>query len=164
MGFGRNLTSLLIALAFGASAFADATSDARKAIQANYNADSAAAKRKDVNGLFAHTANDYVSTDTRGKKLTLADAKKGVPALFKAVKELDSVSKIKSIQLKGNTASVTVNESVTMKIVHPQSGFLTTLQVEETNADVWVKTAKGWMKKSSKTLKEKHMQDGQPIG
>src|ERR1043166_3806536 len=106
----RSLTLSVIGLmALAVPAFADATSDARKAIQGLYDADNAAAMRKDVNGIFAHTADDCVEIDKKGKKHTLAETKAQLPMIFQMAKEIKVASKISAIKLSGNTASVTVN-------------------------------------------------------
>src|SRR5690242_12724613 len=116
MRFVRNLTLLAAALTLSIGGYADAASDARKAIQANYDSDNAAAKRRDAAGFLSHTSADFVSIAKNGKKQTLAETKRDLPGFFKATKELNAVSQIRSIQVKGSIANVTVFEAVTIKL------------------------------------------------
>jgi hypothetical protein len=164
MRLAKNLTLLAAgALTLSACALGDAASDARKAIQGLYNTDNAAAMRKDVNAIFAHTTPDYVATDKQGKKHTVAEAKTQLPMVFSMSKSIKAVSKIKTFKLSGSTASCTVDESVTIQLQNPQNNQTATMSIEETNADTWTKTAKGWMKKTSKSLKEKRLMNGKPM-
>lgn len=161
----KNLTLLAAgALAISCCALGDATSDARKTIQGLYDTDNAAAMRKDVSAIFAHTAPDFVATDKQGKKHTVDEAKTQLPMVFSMSKSIKATSKIKSFKLSGSTATARVDESVTIKLENPQNKQTATMSIEETNSDTWTKTAKGWMKKASKSLTEKRLMNGKPIG
>src|ERR1051325_8263909 len=127
----RRLTLSVIGLiALATPAFADATSDARKTIQGLYDADNAAAMRKDVNGIFAHTADDCVEIDKKGKKHTLAEMKAQLPMIIQMAKEIKIASKISALKLTGNTANITVTENATIKVQNPQNNQLVTAQAE----------------------------------
>lgn len=163
MRLSRNVTLACISLlALASAALADTTSDARKAIQGLYDTDNAAAKRKDVNALFAHTSSDFVAIDKSGKKHTLAETKQMIPMLFSMMQDLKAESRVNTIKLSGSSATVTVDESMSAKMVNPQNQKSASVSMTQTSKDVWVKSAKGWMKKQSTSIKENTLVNGKP--
>jgi ketosteroid isomerase-like protein len=142
---------------------ADATSDARKAIQAAYDRSDAAAVRKDLAGVLASHAPDYTWTDKHGKKHALAELKAQMTQVFQLAKEIRGKTIVKSLSLKGNSATVIAEETGSMNLVNPQKRDQEIkVEVEAKSEDVWTKTPKGWKVKSSKEISSKQLVNGKP--
>jgi hypothetical protein len=151
-------------LAGAQTARADATSDARKAIQAAYDKSNAAAAKKDLAGVLASHASDFTYTDKSGKKQDLSAMKTQMGQVFQASKEISGKSVIQSISLKGGSATVTVDETGSMVLVNPQNPDQTVkLEVEAKSEDLWAKTGKGWRIKSSREISSKQLINGKPF-
>lgn len=165
MRMRRNLTAFVLAsacLALVHGAMADATADAKKAIQAAYNAGNAATGKKDMNKMFANDSPDFVAV-RNGQTITLAQAKAAVKQFFPAVKSIKDVSVVQKIKLKGNEATVTVKEHGDMVMANPQTKKTMKISVDSVSEDVWTKSGGAWLRKRSKSISEHVTSDGKPV-
>ena len=143
---------------------ADAASDAKAAIQAVYNKETAAVNKKDVKGSLAIYAPDYVEIGLSGKKRSLAETKKQMQSLFEGQEKIKLKQTITKVTLAGNQATVLVKQHLEMTIVEPQTQTKLISTSDARVEDIWVKSGKsGWLKKQSKTLSEKATVDGKPV-
>lgn len=143
---------------------ADATSDAKKAIQGIYDKVDAAAGKKDVKGVTSHLTSDYQSLSAKGVKLgDAAQLKTQVEMVFKQVQSIKAKSQIQKFALKGSTATVTVKQNGTIVVMNPQTRKPSVVAVESVSEDIWVKSSGSWKEKSSKNTSSKQSMDGKPI-
>lgn len=154
----------LIALLCTGIAWAGATADATKAIQAAYDASNAAAARKDVAGTLAVRAPDYVGIDSKGRRLTLPQERQVLTQLLGAVEFLHASSKVVRLSLNGSTATVRVQERLEMRLPNPGTGKISQVVQENTSEDTWIQTDRGWRERESKNLTESTTVDGKPAG
>jgi ketosteroid isomerase-like protein len=142
---------LLIALVALAplTAFADKTSDAKKAIQALYDKEVAAVKKKSVEGIFASNSPDFVYYSKGGQKV---DAKALRAAMTQAMTMASSISakmKIVKFTLNGDQAVVTTEGHLEMTITPPpntpQAGKPVKIVSDDQSGDTWKKVKGKWM-------------------
>lgn len=157
-----SILALLLTLAAGGTR-GDATSDARKQIQERYDKENTAAAKHDANAVLAYYSPDYVSIEKNGRKTTFSDLKQQVPKMLAIMRNIKSSSKVMKLTLKGNTAMVTVTEHADAMVKLPQAARESRLVIDATSLDTWTKTAKGWMKKLSKSLSSKQTLDGKEV-
>lgn len=150
-------------LAGARPASADATSDAQRAIQATYDKMNAALAAKNVNAALAYQARDFVATDLNGQKKTTAQLRADMLQVMPAVQSLRSVSRIQQFSLQGNTATVTVGETVRMTLVNPQNRQKANMMSNGVSRDTWVKQNGGWRLKRSQSLSSKSTVNGKPV-
>ena len=142
---------------------ADETSDAKKAIQAQYNAHITAHHKKDAKALLAGYSKDYIGVSAGGTKRTYAQLEKEMGIVFTYLKTFKGTISIQKLTLKGNQATVVTKEHAEFSISNPQTQKTVELIVDETNEDVWAKSGKIWLKKASKNLTNKTKMDGKEV-
>lgn len=142
---------------------ADATADARKAIQAGFDKENAGAAKKDVQEALAPYAPDFVRTSVDGKKITLAEMKKGLTQMFAGVQTIKGTAVIQKITLKGKEATVTVKLHREITLLNPQTKKSSVIAVDVIGDTVWANNGKGWQEKSGRELSRKVTLDGKPI-
>lgn len=154
---------LLSLLACTVAASADKTADAKKAIQAAYNAENAAAARKDLKGIFASYAPDYVEVSQTGRTTTLTEEKTKARQALSLVKSAKANSVIQKIKLKGKQAVVSVKEHNELVVDNPRTGQPAKMVIDSVSEDTWTKSGKSRLKKRSKTISEKATANGEPL-
>ncbi len=149
----------------GGAAHADATSDARRALQTLYDKTNAAAANKDLNGVLAYMTPDFVATGAKGEKRTVADLRAQLAQIFPLLQSWSGASRIQQVTLNngGGAATVVVKENVRMLMVNPQTKQKAVLESTGVSRDVWVKSGGGgWRMKQSRTLSAKALLNGKP--
>jgi len=153
----------LIAIA-PAAIRADATSDAKAAIQAAYNKETAAMIKKDFKGIMSVYASDYVQIDKSGKKISLAELKPQLQAMVAVVQNVKATQIVSKVTVNGNRATVLSKQHLEATVLIPEKKKQALIM----NASVevlWVKTGKStWLKKQSKVLTENQTLDGKAGG
>ena len=146
------------------SARADTAAQARKAIQAAYDREDAAADRKDIKGVLANCAPDFQAIELDGSRSTLADARKSMSMAFQQFKTVTAKTTIQKFTLQGNKATMTVKEYAQMT-TGPLGPKKQThkLIVVGTDQDTWVKHGNRWLKEITRTISRKQTLDGRPI-
>lgn len=144
---------------------ADPAADARKAIQQNYNAMNAAMVKKDVAAAISYMTPDFIQFDAKGQKHTIAQMRSGLQQMVRQMKTLKATSAVSKVTVDaaGAKASANVHNTLTLTLPNPNTGKDSTIVSTEDSIDAWVKTAKGWRLKQSKTLKTTQTLDGQPV-
>ncbi len=145
---GAFMTAILAAVAPIGNA--DTVSEARKAIQAAYDKEAAAAAKLDVNGMYAAHSPDFVRIDTKAsparRKETLKFIKEKDTVFLRFYRSIKRKDVIHRIRLRGNVAKVTcavhlvtvsTNEDMT-KVYSPETD-------DFIEYDTWVKDKKGWL-------------------
>ena len=154
------LSGLLLTLT--ASAFADASSDARKAITAIYQRQVTALEHKDSKGAFSHLAPDYVHIDLKGHQTTAAAERTDADSLFSMAKSIHATTTITAFSLKANLAQATVKVSGTIVLLNPKTQKMVTLVDTTVSNDTWMKTKSSWHLKRTQDISEKATVDGKP--
>lgn len=137
--------------------------DAKKEIQANYDAISKAFVTKDIDGLSKFYAPDFVAREKDGtttpRERVIADFTRQMNML----KEVSWVKKIVKLTQKGDEATVTVKGNFKGKMPG-QDGKSHPFTLQVTAEDVWVKGSAGWLLKSTLVLDRAATIDGKPMG
>jgi ketosteroid isomerase-like protein len=142
---------------------ADATSEARKAIQTLYNKQNAAAAKKDVEGVLANRTPDFEAIAVNGQKLTMDQVRQNIEQLLAVAQSIKATTAIKSFRLKGNNATVTTREHAEFVTTNPQTSTPAKVVIDGTSQDTWIKSGKGWQIKRSKALTEKMTVNGKAV-
>ena len=166
--FRRFLLMLPAALALGVSSAsavkADTAAQARQAIQAAYDREDAAVRRKDVQGVLVNCAPNFQFITQSGMRGSLADARQGLANQFQTPSSFAAKTTIQKFTLQGNKAVVTVQETqlrtVVPKAKHAHPHKIVTLSTDE---DTWVKHGNRWLRELSKMIHQKQTLDGRPI-
>jgi ketosteroid isomerase-like protein len=134
---------------------ADATSAARKAIQADFAQMDAAQRRKDFLAPLAFNAPGYVATTLTGNKLTTKDYREAIPVLQARTKSI-TMQKVKttitSFTLQGNTATVTVSQETQISI--PVNDHTQISRDVITRKTIWKKHGNQWLMERSFQLSD----------
>jgi ketosteroid isomerase-like protein len=153
----------LLAGATLSKGFADATADAKKQIQAEYNKIDAAAAKKDVKGMTASMTSDFVDTNEKGEKTALKDLREKMGQVLAMTKSLKIKTTVEKVTLKGSTATASVKQTADISQLPPNVKTPVKMHSDETLTSVWVKSGAGWKIKSSKTNTSKQTLDGKPM-
>lgn len=156
-------TALGVFVLLATVVWANATADARKAIQAIYDSHNAAVARKDLDGALAHRTQDYVSIGAKGDRKSLEQSRQVLRRLFAAMEWAQGSSVIQKITLKDDTAIVLVKEKGRLVLANPQTGQKATLDINGLSRDVWVRRQGRWLVKQSQNLQSKITRNGQPV-
>ena len=152
-----------VLLALSVRARSDAASDAKKWIQAAYNRENAAAIRRDVDGVLADTAPDYVSVSPRGGSTPLRLIKPRLRPLLEAMRVKRATTRVTKVVLKGPEAHVATTEHVVAVLANPETQRPANLVIDSTTESVWVRGGKGWLKKRSRSHDVRRSMDGKPL-
>jgi ketosteroid isomerase-like protein len=143
---------------------ADATSDARAAIQSAYKKVNEAAARKDANAILAVYAPDYVSVGRKGEVHKLAEVKQNFQRIISAAQSIKGTTTIQKFSLKGKQAVATIKDHTEIVVVNPQNAQQTAkLVADTTSEDTWVKAGKGWLQKKSKEISSRQTLNGKEM-
>lgn len=142
---------------------ADATSDARKQIQGQYDKMLAALQKKDLDAFGAMCAPNCVFIDKQHPKgIALKEWKALGKQALGFMKTVKPTIQIHSFGLMGSSAVVDSTQTVTMTAVSPKDKSTHTFHSDQKVRDTWVKSGSAWLLKSSNTLSEKDTFDGKP--
>src|ERR1700722_17111655 len=89
---------------------ADAVSDARKAIQVQYDRSNSAAARKEIKGSMAIFTLDFVQVDRKGVEHDLPDVREHTLKVFELSTSITGTTAIQTITVSGSTATIRVKE------------------------------------------------------
>jgi len=143
---------------------ADATADAKKAIQASYDRSNNGLAHKETKSLIDMYTPDYYAISKKGKKTSLAELKESIKGIVAAAKTIKASTTVQKIVLKGNEAIVTTKEHTELFLVNPQDPSQTAkIVADDTSEHTWVKSAKGWLLKKARNLTSKATMNGQPM-
>src|SRR5262249_13045028 len=98
---------------------ADATSEAKSQLTALYLKEAKAGANKDANAILSDYSADFVATDRKGKKKTVAELRKEIPQMLQMLSNIVDKPTITKISLKGNVATVSLTEVVTAEVSPP---------------------------------------------
>jgi ketosteroid isomerase-like protein len=156
--------AILLLTALPYCARADATADARKAIQTLYDRESAAAEKKDAKGTTGQITPDYIGIGKGGSRSDAAQLRQDVQMLLSMFKTLKVSQTVQSLTLKGNQAVVTMKAHIVGLIGDPSSQKTHQMVVDSVSEDTWVRSgARGWLLRRSKTISERSLADGKPL-
>lgn len=165
MLFSRPLqvAAVLFAVSFPClAAHAETPASAKKAIQAVYNKADASVGKRDMAGLESTSTPDYAVVLKNGKKLTLDQLRPQMQQMFQRTIKMSAKTVIEKVSLKGKEAEVTAKTHNEVFILNPQTQKPSQYVIDSTVQDIWVKSAKGWLKKQTKSLSQTAKIDGKP--
>lgn len=156
--------SLLLAVVTVRIALADKR--AERQIRAEYDRTVLYYKQKNVEGLLRQMTPDFLYKTKRGEIMNKQMVEAMMRAQYAQIKSVDKrVTRIKKMDIKGNTARVTTEEEIAVTIADDQ-GKPRKVVSKATTRDTWVKTPQGWKVKMTEVLNEETFIDGkrQPSG
>ena len=142
---------------------ADSVAAARRAIQAIYDGQNAAAARRDVNGMLAHVSPDYVSFDTHGTRHTLDGERQAARTVFATAPTYKGQTHIQTITLAGKVATVQIKEHKAMIVIHRPTRQFAIVAYDTVGVDTWVRGRQGWLLTRSQTLSAHGTFNGHPV-
>lgn len=143
---------LLLALLLTLPGWADPLSEARKAIQAEYDRSNQAYERRDLEKSLACYSQDFVFTMASGQRCGLKEHRANRKRTLEVCSDIHARSKIIKIQLSGQNALVQVDEHYQKMAPGFWPGTKTPSKFSDTAQDTWRKTADGWKITSSTNL------------
>jgi ketosteroid isomerase-like protein len=142
---------------------ADKTADAKKVIQAIYDREVVAFKKKDMNGMLAANTPDYVYFRKNGQKTDIQDLKNSMSQVLAMGSNLKSSQKIVKFTLKGNKALAVTQGHLEMTITNPQNKQSARVVSDDTTEDIWQKIEGKWRRKQTRILKSAGTVNGKPV-
>lgn len=121
-------------------------------VQDGYKQQDAAFGRKDIEGFFAHYTSDFVDVNDKGQTADYAKVRETLMALFAVTRSVTVDSSIQDFVLKGDSAVVTVKEHGIWVMEDPLTHQTSQSEHNDTEEDVWIRTPRGWLIKSSRSL------------
>jgi len=155
------LSALLAAAALSLSVVA-ARADDKSDIHALYGKILAAMKAKDTKAIMALGTPDFYSVD-HGMRMDAKQTAQMMDMQFKMMKSMDSMKmNVDKLDIKGKNAVAMTSYSFSGKMTG-QDGKLHTMSDSGVTKDTLVKSAKGWLFKSTETISSHPMMDGKPM-
>ncbi len=145
-------------------ASADATADARKAIEANYAKMAAALNKKDADGYTQFYTDDYVKISKDGQKKNKAQATADLKAALQQMKTAKFAIKVVKFALQQGKATANAQLNLAMSAPNPSTGKISQVTVNAVNEFIWVHSGTAWKIKQSKDMSSKMTVDGKPVG
>ncbi|GEM_PF-2917885 len=139
---------------------ADAEEDRAKAlIQSIYDEWNAALKKRDLPAFERNHTSDYIYIDRKGTKRPLKHLIAEIRGLLPKLDAREAETKIESIKVKGETATVEMEEKAFL-FLKREDGTSARVEVQTYGRDFWVRRNGKWLLKQSRTLEEKMLMDG----
>ena len=145
----------LVILTIPSYLLADATGDARVAIQKLYDASSTACAKKNIDGIFAACLSDYYTVDSRGRKTILNELKSESKNTVLMASSIVTSTKINSFSLKQGDALSNVTEINAIAVPSYQPRMFIKIKTTIVHEDTWKKTPKGWKLKMTRIISQK---------
>ena len=144
-------------------ATADATSDARKAIEDTLTKMTAAVNKRDVKGYAQYLTEDFVNISKSGPRKTKQQEVAQMSSVFQQSKSVKYAAKVQKFALQNGTGVATVGISVAIGLPNPQTKKDVKMTGEAVEEFTWVKSGSGWKLKQEKEKSSKMMLDGKPL-
>jgi ketosteroid isomerase-like protein len=132
-------------------------SSPEKQIRANYAEMDQALIAEDAEKALSFLAPDCVSTNAKGKRVSLEEYRGGLQTIFTVADSLTSKTVVSSVTMKGAGATVELESALIAKTK------VGTLVATSKSRDYWEKVGEVWKIKQSRTLRESITMNGQPI-
>ena len=166
----RNLmmTAALVSMAAISlpTAGAAAQTDARKALQADYNDRDSAVSRKDIDGTLAHYAPDFTGVSATGKTHDLKEERADFLKTF-SLPAKSSVTKSTIQKLiwgkAGTEATVSVHRHGILLFVNAQTQLNDILVLDGIYQDTWAKRSGTWLLTREQATSLKATMNGRPL-
>ncbi len=142
---------------------ADPVSDAKKAIQAQYNASNAAASKKNLKAFTAIYAPDFSQTDPQGKAIQFRTVKQRMALQFSQSATITGSTTVSSVKLQGNKATVHIKDRHVYEHASPQTGNSDKFGIDIEADDVWTLNGVVWTRSASRITSEKDTVNGKPV-
>src|SRR5688572_17601366 len=161
MGMNRVLTPLAAAALF--FTVSPATADTKSDIQKVYNKLCAAMKKGDMKTLMASGTSDFKMKEM-GVTKNAEEVRKEMQGMFASGFKINKcVMTVKSVKLKGNTATVKTVSHTDALMPGGPGGKKMHMVGDGVSRDILVKTRQGWKFKFAETLSNKMTMDGKPF-
>lgn len=158
------LTAVLLCAGAGlqSPSHADATADARNAIQAVYDRQDAAARHNDVQGMMDALTNDFNATGMNGITITRLESRRMMMAVFPALRKISSHTAIQWIDTRNKEATV-ITRSRTVTVADGSVAEELPVQADTVARALWVKTNAGWKIRRQHILSSIATVNGKPV-
>jgi ketosteroid isomerase-like protein len=154
---------LCLAAAHVTAASADATSDARKAIEARFGKMSAALNKRDGKAYTQFFAPNFVSIGERGNRQDSRQMSRLIDAVMKMSQSLKHTWKTEKFTLQSGKAIHTVRQDIAMTMTDPQTGRNASMRQQPVEEFTWTKGKSGWLITQYKTLSSKMSVNGKTM-
>lgn len=121
----------------------ESTSSVSEALRAAYTHLDAAYDRRDVRGILALYAPNFVRDDSRGTQ-NLAQTRQRLTDDFAGTQSVRATTRIKSLMVHGNQAEAAVTRRVDVILTKPLPDLPPPYFVVEVNQETWENTPNGW--------------------
>ncbi len=166
----RNLlmTAALISIAAACvpTTGAAAPTDARKALQADYNDRDSAVSRKDIDGTLAHYAPDFTGVSATGKTHDLKEERADFVKTFslpaKSSVTKSTIQKLTWIKA-GAEATVSVHRHGILLFANTQTHLNDILVLDGVYQDTWAKRSGTWLLTREQATTVKATMNGRPL-
>ncbi len=128
-------------------------SEAWRGIDAAHAQEEAATSRKDIDSVMAVVSPDCIGTLPDGRTVSYDQARQATIGLFQMASDMKETHTIQDISLKEDTAVVTVKDHEEITLRNPLTGQEVTKKQDDLDRETWVKSAQGWLLKSTAILK-----------
>lgn len=132
----------------------DAGVIARRAIQSIYDRQDRAAAHKDLGGVFAQTAPNFLAIDENGQTISLAQAKANIEQLFSQAQSVTSTTTIAKFRVVGNRAYVTAKSRDVVVFTDPNTGQAGKVTVDDVSVDTWERFGRTWLQTRSHDISQ----------
>jgi len=155
------LLFVVLALAAGQIGRADATADARKAIQGEYRKLNTAFQKRDLDAFVKGCTPDCKIKSQQGT-FTIDQWRRMTQPILQTLENVKYSVRIEKVTLKGKDAVVMNTQTLDATLTSPQDNKKHRLHSVEKTKDIWRKTATGWRLRFSETISHRTTLDGKP--
>lgn len=135
---------------------------ARRDIEAAIRESNASLMRQDAQGAMKFLAPDFEFKNIQGNTYNQTQFKQISVKYFSYARFMHANTKVESVLLKGDGATVLSKEHVTLKILAGRPPKIHTVTLDSRLRGLWVQTKDGWRLKQSKQLSLTVTTDGVP--
>ncbi|HWA82028.1 MAG TPA: hypothetical protein VG820_01240 [Fimbriimonadaceae bacterium] len=150
-------------LAVAALSFGQQKSGAQRIIEKQIASYSKAMESKDVRGVMAVLAPTYSATDVKGVAHNREHVVIQLKSLFATAKTIRVSTKIRSFKLEKGVAHITAANVLEVDIPAGKTK-ISKYRSDSISEETWVPANGTWKVQSTKTVTEKQVVDGKPIG
>jgi ketosteroid isomerase-like protein len=154
---------LLLSLISVAPCSADAASDARKAIQANYNKLNAALAQRNLGVYRRFYTKDAWTSDPEGERLLKKKESMLLSVLMLSKYSVKITTQITKFALQKDKAIVTVRENMTLAGQREQDGEKVDMKGIWVKQHTWLRSGGGWKIGAVKRISAQVLNNGQPL-
>jgi hypothetical protein len=152
--------AFLICTALPTIAQRDPNAAVRQAILQQYRRMETALAKKDINEAVKICLPNAQFKSKNMPTVNVEQWKQMAAQTLPSFQSLKISTRIDSLKVKGNEATVEISQIMEAKVNNPQTNKVSILRSEQKSRDIWMKSGPGWLLKLSDTYSEKSTLDG----